>query len=475
MPESNNDSHFKITATNSNTRIGELNFGSKTQPTPSSLIQNSIGGGAGAWYRMITYTDLLPVPMPVLLTYFNAGGFDKSYKSSVKEIAQYGNINSFILHKRDEFFQKKYHITDYEKTKLNWDPVTILDSGSGQFLSKQIKNKSSNQMIEDYFKKIISKYFEFCAKHEFNIMIALDYAGKYTHKDKEKENPDYDKIVSQFGTAANLQLLSESLHQMESQNYDFLVYATIHGNGPKEMKEFTENVFELERTKKFGGLAIGGIAGWSKDDDELWNIPKFSGGIQKGIKLGRAVKLVRKLLDEKDDTRPIHVLGAGGIKNIIPLVFAGTDTFDNVTPWRRSTDGSRKVSSNVSDPNAKGSFSRYLIPLLDNNGEVIKDNKENVLDYVKLNKRELDDVVCNCHICTAHTLQEIRQLYSSNNNEEDFFFAEILCYIHAKNQYQSICNRLRRDVESGQSVSNVVEEITDQDLKTNLQQIIDSI
>ena len=50
-------------------------------------------------------------------------------------------------------------------------------------------------------------------------MIALDYAGKYTHKDKEKENPDYDKIVSQFETAANLQLLSESLHQMESLGF----------------------------------------------------------------------------------------------------------------------------------------------------------------------------------------------------------------------------------------------------------------
>ncbi len=468
---------FTLTST-SNGRIGEFTFGNKKQTTPSSVIQNSIGGGSGDIFRLICYTDWLPSPMPVLFTYYNLAGFAGSWSNSVKEIGKHDNIGKFILHLRDEFFKKNYFISDYKYTQLDWDPVTILDSGSGNLLTFEIIEKKSNfkETVENFI-SIIPKYFEFCTKQKFNIMIALDFAEKYTHKDEEKKNLDFDNIVRSITNnfSSNLLLLSKTLYEMQKKDYDFLVYAPIHGNGPNEMVTFAKKILELEKTKKFDGFALGGIAKWSKNDYELWSIPKSSKDIQYGIKLGRAVKIIRKLLDEKNDSRPIHVLGAGGIKNIIPLVIAGADTFDNVTPWRRATDGERKSSSNVFNENIeKGeTFSRYLIPLLNDDGTVIQKNNKKVLDYVKLPESILNNVVCNCNVCSKYSMMEIRKLYSGDG--ENFHYAKILCYVHAKNQFKFICNRLRNDMISGVSSTKLIDEIVDPTLKLNLQTIIRSI
>ena len=158
------------------------------------------------------------------------------------------------------------------------------------------------------------------------------------------------------------------------------MFAPIHGKNTKQFTDFINRVLEMEKEegKKFDGF-----------------------GISTPIKPAErvlAVKAVRNTLEQHDDTRPIHALGAGAVKDIIPLVYAGVDMFDNVTSWRRATDGSGGSAANVDNTNALGSFSSFLIPLVNRNGDIITTNQKNVLGYVKLNKINTN-YSCDCDIC----------------------------------------------------------------------------
>ena len=148
--------------------------------------------------------------------------------------------------------------------------------------------------------------------------------------------------------------------------------------------------------------------------------------------------------------------------------------FDNATSWRRITDGSGKFAKNVNDPNAEGSFSCFLIPLVDRNGEVIPTNQENVLGYARLN-RITTNFSCDCDICNEFSMDQIKDLYSQGSGSEDFNFAKILCYNHAINQYHFICSRLRNDIRAGVDVMNLVNEIADPKLQNNTRAIINAL
>ena len=58
-------------------------------------------------------------------------------------------------------------------------------------------------------------------------------------------------------------------------------------------------------------------------------------------------------------------------------------------------------------------------------------------------------------------MAQIKELYSHGSGSEDFNFAVVLCYNHAINQYDSICNRLRKDIANGEDIMTLINEITD--------------
>ncbi|MBQ9440911.1 MAG: tRNA guanosine(34) transglycosylase Tgt [Alphaproteobacteria bacterium] len=75
---------------------------------------------------------------------------------------------------------------------------------------------------------------------------------------------------------------------------------------------------EFANTNNFDGLAIGGSLG--KTSDEMYSI----------------VKMTKGMLDE---TKYVHLLGIGGIKDILTCFKYGIDTFDCVSPTRIARHG----------------------------------------------------------------------------------------------------------------------------------------
>lgn len=308
-------------------------------------------------------------------------------------------------------------------------------------------------------------------------MMSMDFAGKYTHKQGEKDDTEYVQISNNLSQdpQQNLDLLNQTLNILKSKKRTFLAYAPLHGNSPQEFVDFTKSVLDLENknSQKFDGFGIGGIANHRQKNNIVWNVDdKDNSRIKAGIIVSKVISSVRRTLNSINDNRPIHALGVGNADLIIPLVYAGADSFDNHTAWRRATDGSRDFATNVNDRNASGSFSKYLIPLLDRNGKVITKNKNNVLKYVKLNALE-SSIFCDCDICKKYSIMDIKKLYSQN--DENFFFARILCYVHAINQHQIICKRLQNDINHQISIKELIKDIPDQELNKDLMTIIDSI
>jgi tRNA-guanine family transglycosylase len=463
---------------NTHARIGKFNFPSKEHKTPCFFMTSNFGGGAADIYRIVTYTDLLESSqIPVLHNYYylTVGGTFKVKWTSL--LPKFKNINHFLLFIRDQFVKLGYCIGKYSNKKLNWDPVTLLDSGSGNFLRDEIKSSSDINIILKSFDSKISVFADFCIQHEINIMMSMDFAGKYTHKQGEKDNHNYNILFKGLSSDIknNLELLEKTLNILKSKTYDFLAYAPIHGNSPKDYAQFVENVLKLEShsQKKFDGFAIGGIANYREKDNKIWGIPESSNSrIKAGIIVSKAVKAVRTVLDSKQDMRPIHGLGVGSVELIIPLVHAGSDSFDAHSAWRRATDGSRDNAKFVNNYSQTGSFSKFLIPLLDDKENVILQNNNKTLKYLPLNKLP-NTVFCDCEVCKKYSISEIKSLYS--NDGEDFNFAKILSYVHAILQHQKICSRLHNDLKNKDSVQKLVNEIPDKTLQDDLRIILKSV
>ena len=472
---------FNLLDTHDHSRVGELSVNNKTIETPSMFYQNSFPGGGGDVNRFITYTDLMNNIIPVLHNYFYLSNRGTYKTRSGLLIEDNESINTYMLRLRDFFCgqiqiqtNKRQISTDppwisnqhtYNNLTINdWDPITLLDSGSGNFLLTFIENlfdanndAPSPADVFAEFQNLTPEYFEFCDHHTFDIMMALDYAEKNTDK-QWADRQELQAIANRMthSAPANLELLQESLRQMQLKEHDFDVFAPIHGRDIAQFTGFTEQILEMEQAigQKFDGFGLAP----PKDSTERVRI----------------VRAVRRTLEQNNDTRPIHALGAGAIRDVIPLVFAGADMFDNATSWRRATDGSGKVAKNVNDPDATGSFSCFLIPLVDRNGEVIPTNQENVLGYARLNKITTN-FSCDCDICNEFSMHQIQELYSQGSGSEDFNFAKILCYNHAINQYHFICGRLRNDIRDGVGVTNLVNEIVDPRLQNQTRDIIASI
>ncbi|MSP65017.1 MAG: hypothetical protein EXR16_05260 [Bacteroidetes bacterium] len=460
---------------NKNGRIGNFQFKSKRCKTPCFFMTSNFGGGAGDIYRIITYTDLLESSqIPVLYNYYYLTGSGTFKVKWTEHIPKFKNLNGFLLSIRDEFVKLGYCINKYDNKKLNWDPISLLDSGSGNFVRDEIKSSPDIDVILKSFDNKISAFADFCIQHEINIMMSMDFAGKYTHKQGERNSHNYNNLSKKLSThlTNNLKLIGKTLEVLKTKKYEFLAYVPVHGSSAEEYSIFTKYILDLEKLKdkKFDGFGLGGIANYKEMDNSIWEIPDDANPrIKAGIIVSRAVKAVRNVLNSQKDFRPIHALGVGSAELIIPLVNAGADSFDAHSSWRRATDGSRDNVKFVLDKTKSGSFSKYLIPLLDDNKTVILQHTEKVLKYIPLNKLP-DTIFCDCEICRKYSISEIKSLYF--NDGEDFNFAKILCYIHAISQHQKICSRLYDDLRKGKTVKELVNEISDQSLKQDLLIII---
>ena len=458
--------HITISNESNYGRSGQLRVNNRQMETPSMYYQNSYPGGGGHITRFITYTDLRNNHIPTLHNYYYMIGYGAFKFSSGFGILNNESINEFTIRSREIFCgQREIQTRDEARlvdpprisqahpygnlTIRNWNPFALLDSGFGNFLMSSVGNildTNPNPRPPDVlamFQQEIPGYFEFCQNHSFDIMMALDYSEKNTDK-QWADNVVVKRIRDEMVNNVDQQilLLRESIRQSKSDNYNFAVFAPIHGKTSGEIIDFTNRILEMEKEEgeRFDGF---GISPPKRPDYRVIT-----------------VKALRDTLEQHNDKRPIHALGAGAIRDVIPLVHAGADMFDNVTPWRRVIDGNGSSAVNVNDPNANGRFSSFLIPLVDRNGDIITANQENVLAYVPLNQINTN-FSCDCDICRRFGMAQIKELYSHGSGSEDFNFAVVLCYNHAINQYDSICNRLRKDIANGEDIMTLINEITD--------------
>tara|TARA_Y100000590_G_scaffold46355_1_gene49166 strand:+ start:1040 stop:2512 length:1473 start_codon:yes stop_codon:yes gene_type:complete len=463
-----------------NGRSGQLRVNSKQMKTPSIYYQNSYPGGGGDVTRFITYTDLRNERIPTFYIFYYLSGQGTFKFTMGYEILNNEPINEFTIRSREIFCGQREIQTrngaaivnpanisnrhPYNTLTINnWNPIALLDSGFGNFLMSSIEkilvtnqNPGTDEVFS-VFQRAMPDYFEFCENHSFDVMIALDYANKNTDK-KWAANVELQRIANEMinNVDEQIRLLRESILQLKSNNYNFAVFAPLHGENPEQFRDFTNRILEMENEEggKFDGFAI---APPKKPEERVLS-----------------VKAVRNTLEQNDDTRPIHALGSGAIKDVIPLVYAGVDMFDNVTAWRRATEGRGGSALNVNDPNAVGSFSSFLIPLVDRNGNIITDNQEKVLGYVPLNEINTN-FSCDCNICRRFDLTQIKDLYRQGTGNEDFYLAKNLLYNHAINQYDLICNRLRRDIRNDIDIMTLINEITDPAYRKRTTDLVETI
>jgi queuine/archaeosine tRNA-ribosyltransferase len=450
---------FKLKETNFGCREGKIISNKKVVDTPCFFATSDFGGGGTNVARLLAYSDILSKSdIQVLMNYYyldiNSGMSPRFDTSLIKKFASMGDIIDFIQEVKREYVSNlpKKVISNYNLTKDKWQPMTLLDSGSGNILRNKIKNKTltpKNYRIE--YDKIVKEFFNFMRQHKFDLGIAMDFASKNTFKAGELRDKDYIEGI-EFFLNKNFDLLDISLRELK--NYPNLeIYVPLHGENLEEYSSCLKSVLDLEDREKisFAGFAIGGIGNPSIVSKEKWGIPsEVNGKVKAMIYLYELTNSIRRELEKRKDTRPIHILGAASPYNLIPLLIAGADSFDCHSAWRRSSDGNSEskkavsisIESSPKDIAKDANFSKILIPLLDKDGQVITKNKDNFLEFIELHKVNKDNFDCNCNICSKYNLDVIKKLYSGTTEEN--YFAKILIYSHSINQYPLISKKMSK-------------------------------
>jgi len=199
----------------------------------------------------------------------------------------------------------------------------------------------------------------------------------------------------------------------------------------------------MEETKRsaFDGFAIGGIADTRGKESHAWGVPTGAKqDLKSMIVSSNVVKRVRARLTEAGDERPIHVLGAGSHINAIPLIYAGADSFDCHSGWRRANDGSDASCSQVHQSAPFGEMSKMLLPLFRNVGKITNDPDGN-LDFKRINELASADMDCECPVCQQYPVDRIKKIYSRRG--EDHYFAKMLIYSHALYQMRFIIETIK--------------------------------
>lgn len=425
------------------------------------MISN-LGGGGSDKYRETVYLDLFG-DIPKLYNYYYLIKQDFAYKW-LRNINNFDTFADFINYTRESMInEESYYSKSHRFRPYNaHDQVILLDSGAANLINDILKHIDIKNDFQKFIKKIIEvmiKYYDFAARYKFDTVISFDIGGKYTFKGDERHNKQIiegNKCVEEISNDLNKFFLIETIKYLKiNKGFYPKVYATIHGNTPNEYLEYTKFILKTEKEMnyRFQGFALGGVASskkipkeeWGINTNEIIKINKIrknvagSTEIFNSIITSYATRKVRSLIQD----RPIHVLGGGGKLNIIPLFFSGANSFDCQTPGRRAYDGNNNSTMHVFDNSYNGSFSKYLLGLINSDYKLINTGINEFM-YMDLNKIDSNIETCGCISCNISSIDKIKQLYSNKSqSNEDYYYSRQLINAHNIWQHQFLCNLLK--------------------------------
>ena len=399
-------------------RLGTYKKSGNNVSTPCFFCISNLGGGGTNVSRFVSYLDLWEAgDSQILLNYYYLNTeFKKTMEFDGKilsKISKFCSINDFLIDARDIFVKEKGRIApDHKYCEVKWNPIIMLDSGSGNIFRDLIQKK---QLTQENFKTIyteeVKKYLEFGISNKFDIIIAMDIAAKYTSKNNEHLDSNYKNNLEFFTKdESNFELLRMCLNLIPKDK-NTMIFAPIHGSDKENYIKYLKNVISLEASmsKKFDGFAVGGL-GIFGDKSIIYDI----------------CRAIRAHLDSINDDRPIHVLGVGGIENIIPLTIVGIDSFDCHTPWRRASEG------------------KFIVPLVNSKGEIIAKNNE-FWDYVEINSFKEANYTCDCEVCKTFGLDKLKSLCNDEKEKENMYYAWLLFYKHNISQQEFLINAIKKN------------------------------
>ena len=176
----------------------------------------------------------------------------------------------------------------------------------------------------------------------------------------------------------------------------------MHGESESEIVNNYKDIINIENRLglRFHGVALGGLRQFSNKSDG-------------NSVIGNIIARVKEI----EPSKKIHVLGSSGLKRIIPFVYAGADSFDCHTYWRRANDGSRTGNSE----------SKIVVPLLDSRKQLIE-YKNDYFENIKLIDIDINSWSCDCFVCYDFGIVKLLNLYSNAKNTEEYYFAKILVF-----------------------------------------------
>jgi queuine/archaeosine tRNA-ribosyltransferase len=385
---------------------------------------NNLGGGGTNVSRFLLHLDKIKTKhIGILLNYYYLSLQSKPAFDTVvlKKIFEYSDIRDFIRFVKSIFIENKRQPNHVITELSDLIKYYILDSGTGNILRDLI---SKNNINKDSLSNLVELYLHFSERLNFNFVVAFDYALKYTHKKGEGENKRYQMLSNDFtkNEKANLEILRTTIQVIKTNKHKQNIIAPLHGYNLKRFENYLDFVLKLEQIEnyKFHGFGLGGIADTKKLPSDLWNVPDYFNQKMKSLWI---VSQLTKNVAAKIDNRKLHILGAGGI-SLIPLItYFGATSSDCHSAWRRANDGDQSGENE----------SKMLLPLVNSRLQFI--DNINSWEYIKLsNIKNLD---CDCPICQEYDLKDIKKMYTSGNNE-NFYFAKILIFIHALYQYDYV-------------------------------------
>lgn len=424
-------------------------------PVPSFFLINNLGGGGTDKTRELTYLEFYN-DNPILFNYFYLK-YPKFSITEIRKLSDFATFKNFLEEVRDDFFSKSFYNNSVRFNKPGINNILLLDSGISNYISKVVNDIKAGEDFDsiidiDFWKKKLwdyaEEYYDFANEYEFDMVIGIDTGGKYTFKDKEGQNTNLilvNNLINENKIEINKYLAKKTLNYIKSKAYNVSLYMPLHSSTPEELLKYCDYIKSIERENEseFFGLALGGIAS-SKGVDDSW-FEKVQ--LTKGQKNPYLVTRATKILKNEFPLRPIHVLGGGGIANILPLSVAGATSFDCQTPGRRAYDGNSKNSQYVLNPDyckvVKG-FSKYLPSQITSEGELNLS-----FSYISISSDKDGFLNCSCGACSTNglgaNLQNVKNNYykKSLGDNESFYLAKQMLNIHSVYQHRVVCEYLR--------------------------------
>lgn len=408
------------------------------------FLTSNFGGGGQTVSRLFFYlgflNDIKSEKINILLNYRYLKFFKEDYPyykftpvfnpKTLEEL----DDNSVTL---SSFFNSSKKLLEIEPVQLpsqfenintKKDISVLLDTGSGALIRNLLStNKGSKGDVIKFMNNLVESYVQYIEEKKPDFAIALDYADKNTYKDIAAKDPKINNFVSSLVNNKENQiiLLEKSLTLFHEKKLKTKLYAPLHGNSEEEIIENLHLILKLENKvgHKFYGIALGGLAQWSRRGDG-------------NVFIGNIISKIKKA----DATKSIHVLGSSGLKRIIPFTYAGADSFDCHTYWRRANDGSLTSTSE----------SKIVIPLLDKNGKV-NNKQKNIFENIKISDIDTKRWFCNCFVCEEIGISFIKNIYSKPVDAEEYYLSKILIYFHSVYQYQFLFEKIN-DMSTSESI-----------------------